>query len=133
MSCVNKTKSQAVAASGFYAMLEPLKKTCRLRFTDAELYALVEEVEKMAPVVLAKHDYKISVTDFQKQAACLCDRDSVNAVSCVPRTVHDREKFKDIRTHLKTKAVAVPLHGRHRLLKYSWLIFLNLYELVAAS
>lgn len=89
--------------------IEPLKKMRRPRFTDTEILTLVEEVYSRAAVILGKLDSKI--TADRKTKAWGEVAASVNAVGRAVRTADElRRKFKNLRTHVKSKAAAEQRH-----------------------
>ncbi len=85
----------------------PRKFQRRPRFNEAELFALVEEVERREHIILGKHDMRAGVTEATKRCAReeVCDR--VNAVSHVKRNVEElKRKFRDMKAQVKSKSAA---------------------------
>ena len=86
-----------------------IRKCRRPRFTDAELIALVEEVERRAEVITGKLDP--GLTCDQKNKAWGEVADAVNAISNVPRSQQEvRRRYRDLRSHVKCKAAAEQRH-----------------------
>uniref|UniRef100_A0A0P4WGE6 Regulatory protein zeste n=1 Tax=Scylla olivacea TaxID=85551 RepID=A0A0P4WGE6_SCYOL len=89
---------------------EAPKRTRRPRFSRMETLTLVEEVESRAAVILGKLNGEVTVDKKNKAWEDIAM--SVNAVSRFRRTPGElRKKFKDLRTHVKSKAVAEQRHA----------------------
>ncbi|XP_050706796.1 nuclear apoptosis-inducing factor 1-like [Eriocheir sinensis] len=85
----------------------PRKIQRRPRFTEAEILALVEEVERREHVILGKHDMRAGVTESTKRYAWEEVCDCVNAVSHVERSVEElKRKFRDLKAQVKSKSAA---------------------------
>lgn len=85
----------------------PRKIQRRPRFTEAEILALVEEVERREQIILGKHDMKAGVTEATKRFAWEEVCHAVNAVSLFKRTVEElKRKFRDLKAQVKSKSSA---------------------------
>ena len=80
-------------------------KVRRPNFSDAEMLAMVAAVKERAIVILGKLDTQAGVTAAKKLRAWEEVAAAVNAVARVPRITEEvRRKFKDMRSHVKSKA-----------------------------